>query len=156
MKVCVLWLTRTKEQNRSRHKGLASKFQNMPPSDTLLPAKPHLVKLTNILQIPANERDQHSPPSQRLLEIYVLTAIETLKMQTPKVSVSYAKKRLLSIPTNCLTSYSIHQHFLPDEAQSCGTTSVISVIQAQFLVKLSHWRWPSKRLKCATKFRPSS
>lgn len=79
--------------------GPSNKFQNMPPSDTLLPAKPHLVKLTNIPQIPAKERDQHSHTSQRLLEIYVLTAIETLKMQIQKASVSYAKKHLLCIPT---------------------------------------------------------
>lgn len=38
--------------------GSSNKFQNMPPSDTLLPAKPHLVKLTNIPQILAKERDQ--------------------------------------------------------------------------------------------------
>lgn len=116
--------------------GPSNKFQNVPPSDTLLPAKPHLVKLTNIPKYWPKRGIRHSHTSQRLLEIFVLTAIETLKTQTQKASVFYAKKHLLSIPTNCLTSYPIYQHFLPDQWQSCGTTSVISIIQAQSFVKL--------------------
>lgn len=104
MKLCVLWLNKNQRTEPVKAHGPGNKFRNMPPSDTLLPAKPHLVKLTNIPQIPAKERDEHSHTSQRLLDICVWTAIDVnIKDANPKGQCILCKETP-PFHTSCLTS----------------------------------------------------